>query len=58
MTLLTVSERMEHSAQRIIPSESPDIANCLRANAALNATDNSLIEYAKDSIASESDAGW
>lgn len=51
-----VSGQTEHSAQPIIPSESSDIANCLRARAALNATDNSLIEYAKESVTDEPNA--
>ena len=49
MTILpTASEQTEHSALRIIPSENPDIANCLRARASLNATDNSILEYEKE----------
>ena len=54
--LLIASERMEHSAQPIIPSEKPDIANCLRAKGALSATDNSLLEYEKTSDSYEPNA--
>ena len=43
--LLVALEHPEHFVQPITLSEKPDIANCLRARAALNATDNSLIEY-------------
>ena len=46
--LLTVSEQPAHSVLRTIPLEKSGIANCLRANSALNATDNTIIEYAKD----------
>ena len=57
MILPTASEQTERSALRITLSENPSIASCLRANASLNATDNSILEHAKDSIALESDAG-
>ena len=46
---LTVSEEQAHSAQRTIPLEKSDIANCLRARASLNATDNTILEHAKES---------
>ena len=48
--MLVVSEQMHRSALPIIPSENPDIASCLRARASLNATDNSLLEYAEKVI--------
>ena len=54
--LLIASERMEHSVRQIIPSEKPDIANCLRAKGTLNATDNSLIVYEETSDTHESNA--
>lgn len=47
---LTVSEELEHSAQRTIPLEKSDIANCLRARSSLNATDNTILEHAKRDI--------
>lgn len=45
---LTASEQQERSVQRTIPFESSSVASCLRANAALNATDNTIIEHGKD----------
>ena len=54
--LLTASGQTELSAQPIIPSEKPDIANCLRAKGTLNATDNSLLEYEKTSDSYEPNA--
>ena len=45
---LTASEELELSAQRIIPYESSSVANYLRARASLNATDNTILEHAKD----------
>ena len=56
IVLPTASEQTEHSALRIIPSESPDIASCLRARSSLNATDNSIIEHEKDCDADEPNA--
>lgn len=53
---LTVSEELAHSAQRTIPLEKSDIANCLRARASLNATDNTILEHAKDCDSSQPDA--
>ena len=46
--LLTVSEELGHSVQRTIPYESSSVANCLRARASLNATDNTILQYAKE----------
>lgn len=43
---LTVSEELVLSAQRTIPLEKSDVANCLRARASLNATDNTILQYA------------
>ncbi len=43
---LTVSEELVLSAQRTIPLEKSDIANCLRARESLNATDNTILQYA------------
>ena len=48
IALPTASGQTERSVLPITPSERPDIASCLRANGSLNATDNTLIEYAKD----------
>ena len=45
--LQVVSEQTEHSARLIIQSENGDTANCLRARASLNATDNTIMEYAE-----------
>ena len=45
---LTASEQLALSAQRTIPLENGDIANCLRARASLNATDNTIVEHGKD----------
>ena len=45
---LTASEQPERSVQRIIPYESSSVASCLRARASLNATDNTILEHAKD----------
>ena len=47
--LLTASVQAELSAQRTIPLEKSNVANCLRARASLNATDNSIVQYGKDS---------
>ena len=38
----------ERSARLTIQSENGDTANCLRARASLNATDNTIMEYAKE----------
>ena len=54
--LLIVSDQAEHFAHRTIPSERGDIANCLRTNGGLNATDNTICEHAKDSFTPEPDA--
>ena len=53
---LTALGQAEQSVQRTIPLESGAVANCLRARAALNATDNTICEYAKDSFTIEPDA--
>jgi hypothetical protein len=45
--LLIVSDQAEHFAHRTIPSERGDIANCLRTNGGLNATDNTIVNYAE-----------
>ena len=45
--LQVVSEQAEHSARLTIISENGDTANCLRARASLNATDNTIMEYAE-----------
>lgn len=45
--LQVVSEQTEHSARLTIQSENGDTANCLRARASLNATDNTIMEYAE-----------
>lgn len=45
---LTASDQAVPSVQQTIQYESSSVANCLRANASLNATDNTLIQYAKD----------
>ena len=45
--LLVASEQTERFALLITLSGSGDIANCLRANGGLNATDNALVEYAR-----------
>lgn len=42
--LLTASEQILHCALPITPCYH-DIANCIRANGSLNATDNSIIYY-------------
>jgi hypothetical protein len=46
--LLIVSDQAEHFAHRTMPSERGDIANCLRTNGGLNATDNTICEHAKE----------
>jgi site-specific DNA-cytosine methylase len=53
---LTVSEELVLSAQRTIPSEKSDVANCLRARASLNATDNTILEHGKDCDSTQPDA--
>ena len=54
--LLTASEQQEQSVQRTIPLESASVASCLRARASLNATDNTIVQYAKESFTNEPDA--
>lgn len=54
--LLTASDQAEQSAQRTIPLENGAVASCLRARASLNATDNTIVEYEKDSFTLEPDA--
>lgn len=53
---LTASEELVLSAQRTIPLEKSDVANCLRARASLNATDNTIVEHAKESDSSQPNA--
>jgi hypothetical protein len=54
--LLTASVQAELSVQRTIPLEKSNVANCLRARASLNATDNSIVQYGKESVAIKPDA--
>lgn len=54
--LLTASEQQERSVLRTIPLESASVASCLRARASLNATDNTIVQYAKESFTNEPDA--
>ena len=50
--MLIASQQDNSSAEQLITtSEKGDIATCLRANSALNATDNTILEYAKESKA-------
>ena len=57
--LLIASQQGSSSAeQRIITSESGDVANCLMARASLNATDNTILEHAKDCDSAQPDARW
>jgi hypothetical protein len=46
--LLTASEQAERYVLRTIPLEKSNVANCLRARASLNATDNSIVQYGKE----------
>jgi hypothetical protein len=54
--LLTASEQAERYALRTIPLEKSNVANCLRARASLNATDNSIVQYGKERVTNEPDA--
>ena len=55
--LQVVSQQDNLSAEQpTIISENGDTANCLRARAGLNATDNTICEHAKDSFTLEPDA--
>lgn len=54
--LLTASEQQEQSVLRTIPLESASVASCLRARASLNATDNTIVQYAKESFTDKPDA--
>lgn len=56
--LLIALEQAEQYALRTIPLEKSNVANCLRARASLNATDNSIVQYGKESDANEPDARW
>ena len=56
--MLVVSQQDNSSVEQLtIISENGDIANCLRARASLNATDNTIVEHEKDSFTIKPDAG-
>lgn len=49
--LLIVSQHGSSSAEpQIITLEKGGIANCLRSNGGLNATDNTIVQYAKECV--------